>query len=1034
MADFLRPTVFHGVIRLSPSRLLLAVLSLCAVLPLGLLAVPFATSTLAGSPNEPGHADGPAANARFNAPRGLALDPSGNLYVADTLNHVIRKITPAGLVSTVAGAPGQSGFVDAAGAAARFFQPRALVADPAGNLVVSDANGVRRINTDGLVSTLVQTFGVAPGIALTSDGALIYTEPFYDNGTFRGHRLRRRDPTGASTDLIRTPVGSLNTFSRVDLAFAPDGTLYIADDHATAIQKLTPAGHLVIHAGTPGLPGTQDGAGLDARFTAIAGLTNDPAGNLYVTDAETTVRHITPEGVVTTVAGLPGTRGHVDGVTGIAQFQSLGDIVTARTDLSFWVADTGSHTIRRAVPAAVLSYPPTITTLPGAQSQNVAPGSAAAFTVHAVGPGLRYQWSRNGVPIPGATNATLSLSGVTAAQVGAYSVVVTTDAGSASLAAGMLNVHATTIPSFSVRHTRPGAGMLWSIASGNGLLVTVGEGGTILTSTDGRTWTRRASGTTDWLVAVTYGAGQFVAVGDRGRILLSPDGLAWTPALATNTTQRLNNVLHAANLFVAVGEAGTILTSSDARTWTPRDSGVTGWLRGLAFHPAPLARVYSTTFVHPSEPTTVRASPASFSITGQRGIILTSADGLTWQQSAVSSLDLEGLIATDSESNFVGIGQNGSALELPRFGYPNSRIMPTGTFYFFSPRNHPTGASVRLRGIARGASALFATGENGTILAAPGVSGPWTRIPSGTTANLVNGVFHGNSLYAVGAEETIVQSEPLAESRLRNISTRGQVATGADTLISGFVIQGSAPHQVLVRAVGPSLAAFGVPNPIPNPTLTLFDGAARPLANNTRWSTALNASDIAAASARSGAFPLAATSADSALLLTLNPGAYTTQIHGVDATGLGLIEVYDVSPAAASASRIINISTRGPVGAGAQRLIAGFVIDGPASRRVLIRAVGPTLASFGVSGALTQPELQLYNAQGVLFATAAAWSQSRESAEIRDAASVAGAFALPPDSLDAALVATLLPGAYTAQVSGRNGATGVALVEIYDLP
>lgn len=1001
-------------------------------------AQPYTVSTVAGTPNESGHADATGAAARFNTPHGITIDAAENLYVADTLNHVIRKISPAGLVSTLAGTPGESGFVNASGSAARFFEPRTLLVDSTGALIVSDRNGVRHVTPDGLVSTIVQTFGSAPGIALDRTGNLIFTERFYDqNGHYRGHRLRRRAPNGTTSDVTAHPVGSLNAIATAHLAAGPDDTIYITDDSATAIQKLSPDGTLSILAGAPGVSGTQDGSGTDTRFTGPSGLAIDSAGNLFVTDAETTLRRITREGVVTTLVGQPGQKGYVDGISGVALFRSLGDVAPG-PNLTFYLVDAGSHTVRKVIPATA-PYPPIITTAPGSLSQNVSVGGNASFTVVATGAGLRYQWSKNDTPLSGATSATLSLTGVREADAGAYSVLVSTEAGSATLAAGMLNVHATTITSFTLRHTRPGAGMLWSIASGNGLLVAVGDGGTILTSSDGRSWTRRNSGTSDWLLAVTYGASQFVAVGDRGRILLSPDGLNWSPAPAPNTTQRINNVLHAANLFVAVGEGGTLLTSSDARTWTPRDSGVTGWLRGLAYNPAPIARNYTSYFAFPGTPTFLSSRPAMFSASGEGGILLTSVDGIGWQRSYGTPLDLEALVSVGGESNFVGIGQNGTALHLPQFGYVNSRIMPTGHYYVLSPQPQPTGATLRLRGLAQGASALFATGENGTILAAPGVSGPWTRVPSGTTANLVGGIFHGNSLYVVGAEETIVQSDPLLDSRLTNISTRGRVGTDASTLISGFVVAGAAPRQILIRAAGPALAGFGLADTVAAPILTVFDGGTRPLAANTRWSTAANASDISTTAARVGAFPFASDSADSALLLTLPPGAYTAQIAGAgDTTGLSLIEVYDASnlssDSTSATTRLVNLSTRGHVGADAQRLIAGFVIHGPASRRVLIRAIGPTLAFFRVSGFLAQPELQLYNAQGALLSTAAAWSQRPDADEIRDAALIAGAFALPAENSDAAFVTTLLPGAYTVQVTGRNGTTGLALVEVYDLP
>ena len=347
-------------------------------------------------------------------------------------------------------------------------------------------------------------------------------------------------------------------------------------------------------------------------------------------------------------------------------------------------------------------------------------------------------------------------------------------------------------------------------------------------------------------------------------------------------------------------------------------------------------------------------------------------------------------------------------------------------------RDERLGLTARFRGLARGAGAMFATGENGVIAAAQSVSGPWSFIPSGTTANLVSGVFHGNSLFIVGENETTLQSEPLYPSRLINIATRGAVGAGADAMISGFVVSGSAPKQVLLRAAGPALRTFGLDRALTSPVLTLFDGASRPMATNRGWA---NASTIAEASARVGAFPFAAGSADAALLVTLEPGAYTAQVTSSNAaTGLALVEAYDAETLATEGSRAINISTRGQVGAGADRLIAGFVIHGAASRRVLIRAVGPSLAAFGLDATLAEPQLELVDSRGNWLRRAGPWSTEPDAAEVEAAAAVAGAFALSDGSKDAAIVAALLPGSYTVQVSGVNDTTGVALVEVYDLP
>ena len=151
-------------------------------------------------------------------------------------------------------------------------------------------------------------------------------------------------------------------------------------------------------------------------------------------------------------------------------------------------------------------------------------------------------------------------------------------------------------------------------------------------------------------------------------------------------------------------------------------------------------------------------------------------------------------------------------------------------------------------------------------------------------------------------------------------------------------------------------------------------------------------------------------------------------------TGVALVEAYDAERLSNEGARAINISTRGHVGAGAERLIAGFVIGGASTRRVLIRAAGPSLEAFGVTGALAEPQIELYSGTNHVLQRAQAWSLRPDADEIRGAAQLAGAFALLEDSRDAAMIVTLFPGSYTVQVSGLNTTTGVALVEVYDLP
>jgi hypothetical protein len=280
--------------------------------------------------------------------------------------------------------------------------------------------------------------------------------------------------------------------------------------------------------------------------------------------------------------------------------------------------------------------------------------------------------------------------------------------------------------------------------------------------------------------------------------------------------------------------------------------------------------------------------------------------------------------------------------------------------------------------------------------------------------------------------------------RLVNISSRAVVGTGGNILIAGFAVGGSGTsgqESLLIRASGPALAAspFNLSGTLPDPQLQLFqsntNGTSTLLATDNGW---MGNTAISSAAASVGAFPWMNTSShDSALLQPLSGGQYTAQISGQGGdTGIALAEVYDLTPSGSytlASPRLVNISARVQVGTGGNILIAGFAVGGSTARTVLIRASGPAIASspFNVPGTLPDPELQLYQGSTLLEANSG-WGGS---SQITGAASSVGAFAWGnPASKDSAILVTLPPGAYTAQVFGASGDTGVALVEVYEDP
>jgi len=253
--------------------------------------------------------------------------------------------------------------------------------------------------------------------------------------------------------------------------------------------------------------------------------------------------------------------------------------------------------------------------------------------------------------------------------------------------------------------------------------------------------------------------------------------------------------------------------------------------------------------------------------------------------------------------------------------------------------------------------------------------------------------------------------------RLINISTRAQVQTGFDVMIGGFVIGGTASKTVVVRAIGPSLANYGIVGALADPQLQVVrDGVV--IASNDNWQSAANASTLQA-SGFAPPHPL-----ESAIHMTLQPGAYTAILSGTaGTTGVGLVEVYELDNPVVP---LINISTRGKVLTGFDVMIGGFVISGSEPKTVVVRGVGPSLANYGISRPLSNPKLDLVNAASqTIIASNDDWGSADNVASLQ-----ASGFA-PSDPKESAIYITLQPGAYTAILSGVDGGTGVGLIEVY---
>jgi hypothetical protein len=254
-----------------------------------------------------------------------------------------------------------------------------------------------------------------------------------------------------------------------------------------------------------------------------------------------------------------------------------------------------------------------------------------------------------------------------------------------------------------------------------------------------------------------------------------------------------------------------------------------------------------------------------------------------------------------------------------------------------------------------------------------------------------------------------------------NLSTRGLVSTGDNVLIGGFIVNGTDPKKVVLRVLGPSLSGFGLSDVLADPVLSVYNSSGTLITSNDNWQSDPNHFEVQA----NGLTPPSLL--EPAIARTLPPGAYTVIVRGNDETpGIALVEAYDVSPLSGN-SKLGNISTRGSVGTGDNVLISGFIIGDVDSATVVVRALGPSLASYGVSGVLSNPQLTIYDSSGRAIASNDNWQDNTNAIDVQKNGLA------PPNAVESALVLHLPAGTYTAVVTGADGGTGVGLAEVYTL-
>ncbi len=1192
-------------------------------------------STLAGLGGFSGSADGTTSEARFNSPQGVAVDGAGNVYVADTFNHAIRLISPSGTVSTIAGSAGANGAVDGTGTSARFFAPTALAVDFSGAIYVADSSNhaIRRISTAREVTTVAGVMGSSgfadgtgstarfaspSGIAVDSSGTVYISDSL-------NQVVRRMTSLGSVTTLaglsgnagIADGVGSNARFNRpTGIAVDGSGNLYIADALSSTVRKLViSTGDVSTLAGLAFNTGSTDGAGLSARFNQAAGITIDSNGTLYVSDTRNhTIRRsgspiaptiqthpvnrvgavgqaatftatatgaplpgyqwqraaaATPDSFVNLVndgiyagvttatltissvtAEMNGDRFRVVANNGVsaatsnpaalsigtapvftsaaaAEFQasragsftvvatsspaatfsatglpswasinaSTGEITGTPPDTSgspFTVVVTASNGIaatqelRLTVLPAVL--PPTVTNQPG--NLSVGQGQAASFSVTVSGTApFTYQWRRNGFPINGATASSLALTNVQPAAAGIYSVLVTNAAGStvsngATLAVNTLPV--ITLQPFS-QAALAGSTVTFTVAARGSSQLTYQwrrNGGAIagansatlvlsnVTANDAANYDvlvgNEFGQVRSSLVQLTLAAGVSapVIVTHPSSTTVAAGGLATLSAAAIGVPapsyqwRRNGNVIggatspsfsiagvqasDAASYDVVVSNSsGTVVSSagvlrvvtrSFAGTYFGAFAGGIGsfalYVRDdntgvfLGYLPGSVAPVMSTNVVVNDN--------GSFSFSQAAVAAAAANPGEPARAAALAPVNVNGTIGSDNTLTGAISGGANAALAA-------NRVPDTGTaqgFSGFYQAGAATGAAqsftiVAPNGQAFGVVTSGNSSDGGLGSASASGQVTVTGARSIISASISGGSVTGTSTGAINASYSGGSDTALALQRLINISSRTRVGTGDAVAIAGFVISGEQSKPVLIRAVGPTLGAapFNVPGVLASPRIELFRGSTS-LAVNSGIGT--NRAAIDAAGAQAGAFALGAAGTDAAILTTLAPGNYTAVVSSsTNTAGVALVEVYDLS-GASPGQKLLNISTRAAAGTNENTLIAGFVVPPGTSKRVLIRGVGPGLAAFGVTGTLAQPVLSLLNSASATVASNTNWSTSADAAAITAASAQVGGFGLANN--DSALIATLAPGNYTAQVLGANNATGVALIEVYELP
>ena len=807
-------------------------------------------NTLAGYPGKSGSIDGVTTSARFNNPHGIAIDLYGNMYVADSGNYVVRRISPDGTVTTIAGSAGNPGSTDGVGTAARFRYPYGIAVDGSGNVYVSDLFDytIRKIAPDGTVMTLAGL----PGINGTTNGvgtAARFMQPAFMKadasgnlyvGDRTGHAIRKVAPNG----IVSTVAGSANVrgyrdgttttaqfFKPSGVAIDANGTLYVTDTYNCTIRTVN--GITVTTVAGQLLAGTTDGIGSSARLFCPHGIAVANDGTVYFSDSyNQTIRKLAPGGSVTTIAGQAGTQGSTDGAAADARFRyPFGLALDGSGNL--YVADNTNHTIRKITSAGVVSTIAGLARTPGSDD---GVGTTARFA----GPTDVKVDKDGNLYVADSSNHTIrriASDGTVTTWAGAPGT-----AGNADGPAALARFYIPAGLAFDA------AGNLFVADYGNAVIRKITPAGNVTTLAG----TAGSLGTAD-------GTGGDARFAGPSALTIGPDGNLFVVDTLNHTIRKVTP----AGVVTTIGGINAVY-----------------WADGIGADAA---------FAYPYAIANDTAGNIYIADESNNAIRKGGQVGVASPTSRLFNLSVGATLAANDRliTGFVVSG-----------GPKNMLVRAVGPGLAPYVNGVTTAGDPRLE-IYDNSQALVQSNDNwggSSSLSDTFASvGAFPLSPTSLDAAAVRGINGLHSVHVLSPSGGMVLVEAYdagsgTTARLINVSAMYKVSSGNGALAAGFVIEGSNQKTVLIRGVGPTLTSFNVGGALADPKLELYNSDQRKIAENDNW-----ASSLANTFTAVGAFQLVPGSKDAALLVSLPPGLYSARLTGADdGSGQGMVEVYEV--------------------------------------------------------------------------------------------------------------------------------------------